>query len=517
MKPKQHLEFVKVDLKSGWEVPPGYPPGFYQKILASDLDEKAKKGSRTRLLKIEPGAFSTEPFVHDHWEEVYVVQGDLVVGNDKQGKGGAAVLRADLRLPAAGRAPRPVHLARRLHPARDPLLCFKTGAEHLESLRDGRVVYIGAEKVDDVTTHPAFRNAARSMAAIYDLKRADPRFSFEEGGERFSSYFLNARRRKHDLRKANRAAPRHRRDEPRPARALARPRVELRHRHGDERLPCSEGFRDNLIEYYEHMRREDIYGVYAVIPPQAARNPEFYVRSRTSRCRRCAWCSEDDDGVVISGMKMLATGAVFANEIWIGNLIPLAPNQLAESITCAIAGQRAGRDAVVAQGVRAPRAERVREPAHLALRRDRLDGDVREREGAVGAGVRAHGRGAGARDLHQDAGPLLRQPPVERALPRQDAAHRRPGQQDRAGLGRQRGAGGARGARALRGARSRARRHDRRARSRTPRTGRRASRPSTGATCTRRSTGAPRAIRRSSTRCASCAAAACSRCPPTSR
>jgi hypothetical protein len=88
MKPKQHLEFVSVDLNTGWQRPAGYPPGFYQKILASDLDEKAKRGSRTRLLKIEAGAFSTEPFVHDHWEEVYVVQGDLIVGNDKQGKGG---------------------------------------------------------------------------------------------------------------------------------------------------------------------------------------------------------------------------------------------------------------------------------------------------------------------------------------------------------------------------------------------------------------------------------------------
>ena len=43
-----------------------------------------------------------------------------------------------------------------------------TGEEYLESLRDGRTVYIDGERVGDVTAHPAFRNAARSIARLYD-------------------------------------------------------------------------------------------------------------------------------------------------------------------------------------------------------------------------------------------------------------------------------------------------------------------------------------------------------------
>src|SRR5580765_7581443 len=43
-----------------------------------------------------------------------------------------------------------------------------TGGEYLESLRDGREVYVYGERVTDVTTHPAFRNAARSIARLYD-------------------------------------------------------------------------------------------------------------------------------------------------------------------------------------------------------------------------------------------------------------------------------------------------------------------------------------------------------------
>src|SRR6201996_2333772 len=43
-----------------------------------------------------------------------------------------------------------------------------TGAEFLESLRDGREVYIYGERVKDVTTHAAFRNSAASIAELYD-------------------------------------------------------------------------------------------------------------------------------------------------------------------------------------------------------------------------------------------------------------------------------------------------------------------------------------------------------------
>ena len=48
-----------------------------------------------------------------------------------------------------------------------------TGAEYLESLRDGREVYVYGERVKDVTTHPAFRNAARSIARLYDALHDD--------------------------------------------------------------------------------------------------------------------------------------------------------------------------------------------------------------------------------------------------------------------------------------------------------------------------------------------------------
>jgi hypothetical protein len=75
-------------MERGWETPAGYPPGIEQKILAGALDEANRTGNRTRLLRFAPGVHTTAPFVHDYWEEVYLLRGDLVVGNDAEGRGG---------------------------------------------------------------------------------------------------------------------------------------------------------------------------------------------------------------------------------------------------------------------------------------------------------------------------------------------------------------------------------------------------------------------------------------------
>jgi hypothetical protein len=87
---KLHTEFATVDMVAGWEVPPGYEPqsGAQHKILSGTLDERAGLGFRTRLLRFPAGFHTTAPFVHEYWEEVFLVQGDLWVGNDAGGRGG---------------------------------------------------------------------------------------------------------------------------------------------------------------------------------------------------------------------------------------------------------------------------------------------------------------------------------------------------------------------------------------------------------------------------------------------
>ena len=224
---------------------------------------------------------------------------------------------------------------------------IRSGDEYLESLRDGRIVYIGGERVDDVTTHPGFRNAARSYAKTFDA-RFDPRFrdllSFEEDGARHAMYYLRPRSRD-DLERRTRSAE-----------VIADLTYGMMGRSPDfiggyvsgaamqpEVFDSgSRPFAANLLAYYDRCKREDLFLSHAVTPPPRSKDESFAGRAADTVPTGLAVTAERDDGVVISGLKMLATSAAFSDHVWIGNIQPLAKGHEKESITCVIPANAPG-------------------------------------------------------------------------------------------------------------------------------------------------------------------------------
>src|SRR6202035_2822583 len=156
----------------------------------------------------------------------------------------------------------------------DPMLA--TGKQKLDRMRDGRAVYIGAERVDDVTAHPAFAAAAQTIADLYDLK-ADPAqrelFTYEENGERYGLQWLRCRTRD-DLARRMRAL--HASAEATYGFIGRSPEQVAGLITGLAMSPAvleklHAGFGDNLLRYYDHARRNDLYLCFAVTPPTGIR------------------------------------------------------------------------------------------------------------------------------------------------------------------------------------------------------------------------------------------------------
>jgi 4-hydroxyphenylacetate 3-monooxygenase len=67
---------------------------------------------------------------------------------------------------------------------------IRTGEQYIESIRDGREVYVNGEKVKDVPSHPMFKPLVDIRARIYDMAH-DPDtadlMTYEENGDRFAT------------------------------------------------------------------------------------------------------------------------------------------------------------------------------------------------------------------------------------------------------------------------------------------------------------------------------------------
>lgn len=71
---KPEMEFFDPESSIEWTPVPGYPDGIFERTLSVDPET----GDHTRLLYFMPGVETSERFVHDFWEEVYIVKGGLI-------------------------------------------------------------------------------------------------------------------------------------------------------------------------------------------------------------------------------------------------------------------------------------------------------------------------------------------------------------------------------------------------------------------------------------------------------
>lgn len=217
----------------------------------------------------------------------------------------------------------------------------KTGADHIKSLKDGREVYINGERVNDVTTHPAFRNSVATMARLYDFQ-ADPAnielMTFESPKtkarinrcwELVRSYDELVRRRRALVLWQEQHFGFMGRSPDHTSSGICGMRIGLDvwERYDKKRARA-------LHDYYEFARDNDVFQTYAVINPQADKSKDTSKQGDPDHA--LAVVDEDGQGITVRGGKMLGTSAIMANEILVANIQPLRPDEERHAIAFAI-------------------------------------------------------------------------------------------------------------------------------------------------------------------------------------
>lgn len=209
---------------------------------------------------------------------------------------------------------------------------IRNGAEHMARLRDGRAVFIDGARVDDVTAHPAYRNAVRSIARLFDFQ-ADPvnrelmTFAAPDSGERANRIWqlpasydeLVTRRRALE--------------------AWSELHCGFMGRAPDHVASCIAGMfmglevyeaydpkrAQALADYYRYARDNDLYLTYVIINPQADRSKG--TGQQKSEHLAATVVDRDREGITLRGAKMLATGGIMANEVLVTIIQPLQPGE----------------------------------------------------------------------------------------------------------------------------------------------------------------------------------------------
>src|SRR5688572_12751818 len=199
---------------------------------------------------------------------------------------------------------------------------MRSGSDYLKSLNDGRQIFVDGERVADVTKHPAYREAARSVARLYDIAAApENRELMTFPSPKTGQPVLRAYQipKTHADLRARRLF----------SEQWAEATFGMMGRTPDHvagffcgyaAVPevfaaGGEQFADNVVSYYEHLRENHLWATYAIVPPQVDRSKPAHKQSDPTLYAGVV--KETDGGIVIAGAQQLATAGLYSDVLYL--------------------------------------------------------------------------------------------------------------------------------------------------------------------------------------------------------
>lgn len=217
---------------------------------------------------------------------------------------------------------------------------IKNGQQHIASLKDGRQIYLDGKLVEDATTHPAFAGAIASVGRMFDFHSQPENrelMTFETDTGTIANRIWQLPKSYEDLKTRRRGLE-----------AWTELHAGFLGRAPDHVASCISGMymgldlfeaydKDRaraLADYYRYARDNDLYLTYVIINPQAD-------RSKTASQQQDPFLSagvvdRDAEGITVRGAKMLATGGIMANEVFVTCIQPLQPGDEKYAVSFAI-------------------------------------------------------------------------------------------------------------------------------------------------------------------------------------
>jgi 4-hydroxyphenylacetate 3-monooxygenase oxygenase component len=204
----------------------------------------------------------------------------------------------------------------------------RTGKEYLDGLKDDREIWLGDERVADVTTHPALRRGAETLAQLYDLQHITEihdlmTYTSPSSGEAVGRSFqppysiddLVARRRMMKVWADATYGLMGRTPD------FLNVTMMIFAMRRDFFAQGGEQYADHVVRYYEHVRERDLCLTHTLINPQIDRSKPASQQVDADLTMRKV--GENAAGIIVRGARMLATLAPYSDELAVYPYSPL--------------------------------------------------------------------------------------------------------------------------------------------------------------------------------------------------